>query len=562
MELYAKGQLSYLILTCMQERDFYGLDIISEISNRSNGRINLKKPSVYSNLTRMEKQGYITSYLQSSDFGPNRKYYSLTEKGRGFYSELKSYFEKNNIDVFRDFQDEVQVDDSTQPMQNVEVSTETKRNEEDDGFFDFSSLNEALESPSIEPVREVQVVEEQNVVVENKTEEISLFNLTEENVINNENVNINNSPQKTEEPSALQEPEQPKDDAVFLTNENVNDYNKRLYDISKDINKIKRKRSFADDQIAMTATDPLYVSNEKVKLNIENFKNSILENREKYQENRTNSFEYFKQKNIIETNKPVNQPSTPTLQQKKEEEAKDDAKFITSRIDVSQVERAKKIEPPKLKIVSENTKDTRLPAPKRDKTIDPSHREILNKLYLRTKDGNTSEAREDSIYDYNDLKDYYKSQNITFNIYEKSMVRSKHNTNKLYFINSLIVFLLSAIISTTLFLVFNNTALTYSKTNFLFILLPALTIIDVVYKFYNYRNYNGWIPTKIKPQWQVWLIYFIASLAVVGLNFAFGLAVKPFELFATTLVLPLAIIFIMIPLRYYLKRLLLVKFWK
>lgn len=562
MELYAKGQLSYLILTCMQERDFYGLDIISEISNRSNGRINLKKPSVYSNLTRMEKQGYITSYLQSSDFGPNRKYYSLTEKGRGFYSELKSYFEKNNIDVFRDFQDEVQVDDSTQPMQNVEVSTETKRNEEDDGFFDFSSLNEALESPSIEPVREVQVVEEQNVVVENKTEEISLFNLTEENVINNENVNINNSPQKTEEPSALQEPEQPKDDAVFLTNENVNDYNKRLYDISKDINKIKRKRSFADDQIAMTATDPLYVSNEKVKLNIENFKNSILENREKYQENRTNSFEYFKQKNIIETNKPVNQPSTPTLQQKKEEEAKDDAKFITNRIDVSQVERAKKIEPPKLKIVSENTKDTRLPAPKRDKTIDPSHREILNKLYLRTKDGNTSEAREDSIYDYNDLKDYYKSQNITFNIYEKSMVRSKHNTNKLYFINSLIVFLLSAIISTTLFLVFNNTALTYSKTNFLFILLPALTIIDVVYKFYNYRNYNGWIPTKIKPQWQVWLIYFIASLAVVGLNFAFGLAVKPFELFATTLVLPLAIIFIMIPLRYYLKRLLLVKFWK
>ena len=85
MELYAKGQLSYLILTCMQERDFYGLDIISEISNRSNGRINLKKPSVYSNLTRMEKQGYISSYLKSSDFGPNRKYYSLTEKGRGFY---------------------------------------------------------------------------------------------------------------------------------------------------------------------------------------------------------------------------------------------------------------------------------------------------------------------------------------------------------------------------------------------------------------------------------------------------------------------------------------------
>ena len=105
MELYAKGQLSFLILNCLLERDFYGLDFISEIYDKSDGRIDLKKPSVYSNLTRMEKQGYVSSYLKSSDLGPNRKYYSITEKGRSFYQELKSYFERNNIDVFRDFKD-------------------------------------------------------------------------------------------------------------------------------------------------------------------------------------------------------------------------------------------------------------------------------------------------------------------------------------------------------------------------------------------------------------------------------------------------------------------------
>ena len=53
MELYAKGQLSFLILNCLLERDFYGLDFISEIYDKSDGRIYLKKPSVYSNLTRM-----------------------------------------------------------------------------------------------------------------------------------------------------------------------------------------------------------------------------------------------------------------------------------------------------------------------------------------------------------------------------------------------------------------------------------------------------------------------------------------------------------------------------
>ena len=77
MEIYAKGQLSFLILNCLLERDFYGLDIITEIKTRSNGNIDLKKPSVYSNLTRMEKQGLVSSYMQSSELGPNRRYYSI-----------------------------------------------------------------------------------------------------------------------------------------------------------------------------------------------------------------------------------------------------------------------------------------------------------------------------------------------------------------------------------------------------------------------------------------------------------------------------------------------------
>ena len=118
MDLYAKGQLSFLILNCLLERDFYGLDFISEINNRSNGRINLKKPSVYSNLTRMEKQGYVSSYLQNSDLGPNRKYYSVTEKGRRFYNDLKDYFERNNIDVFRDFNDGNNVNDESKKLTN------------------------------------------------------------------------------------------------------------------------------------------------------------------------------------------------------------------------------------------------------------------------------------------------------------------------------------------------------------------------------------------------------------------------------------------------------------
>lgn len=529
MELYAKGQLSYLILTCLQERDFYGLDIISEISNRSNGRINLKKPSVYSNLTRMEKQGYISAYLQSSDFGPNRKYYSLTEKGRGFYQELKTYFDKNNIDVFRDFQDG-DANEAIQPIKKEPIQEKVENNEDND-FFDFSSLSSPIEDKK-EEVYTIETKQAEPEIKEDNTEE-----------------------------KVLQKEEEKQDDAVFLTNENVEEYNRRLYDISKDINKIKRKRSFADDQIAMTATAPLVEANERVKSNIEDFKSSILANREKY--NSTSSFDYFKQKETNE-NKPsiLPTPSVKAVVQPVKEEVKDDAKFITGRIDASQIEHAKKIEPPRLKIVSENTKDVRLPAPKRDKSIDPSHREILNELYSRTKDAGSVEVRQDAIYDYNDLSDYYKSQNISFNVYTKSLSKINHNTNKLYFINSVLAFLMAALLSTSLYLVFKEVYIINVKTNFLYILLPALVLIDVLYKFYNYKNYNGWKPTQIKPQWQIWLFYILTSLLVIGLNFAFGMATKPFELFATTLVLPLSLLLVMLPIRYYLKRLILVKFWR
>ena len=145
MDLYAKGQLSFLILNCLLERDFYGLDFISEIYNRSNGRINLKKPSVYSNLTRMEKQGYVSSYLQSSDLGPNRKYYSITESGRRFYSDLKDYFDRNNIDVFRDFNDGNE-DSSNQnvtspQVQQSPIHEEAFNDENEDEEAEASSSN-------------------------------------------------------------------------------------------------------------------------------------------------------------------------------------------------------------------------------------------------------------------------------------------------------------------------------------------------------------------------------------------------------------------------------------
>ena len=629
MDLYAKGQLSFLILNCLLERDFYGLDFISEIYKKSNGRIELKKPSVYSNLTRMEKQGYVSSYLKSSDLGPNRKYYSITEKGRIFYQDLKDYFDRNNIDVFRDFSETgfkadikivntnsnnmsmfdkdislSDVNDSTNELSsdNINEYNDVEKEDESDNsdYFDFSGVDEEnSDSSNTTTPSQTGTEESKNkVVYEDKvnTNTYSIKSLFTSTDINSNQKNefvdkVNEEDNKIEktndsnynkveeniafsqdvEKKDIQEEkeESKKDDGVLLSSKDVEEYNRRLYDISKDINKYKRKKSFAEDQIAIMVDNPTPISesNARTKSNIEEFKNSILENKGKYG-SQNSSYDYTKQmsyrfnretqsyQDVLSANKPKNETETSV---------KDDGKFITSRLDSTQVEHARKIEPPRLKLVGETNRERdnfKMPPPKRDTSIDPSHKEILSRLYSRTKNSASEEVREDALYDYSDLKEFYKDQNISFNVYKKPAEKTEHNTNKLYLIVSLVCFFTASVVSAVLYAIFANTSNLNTNTNFLYILLPALLIVDICVKFYNYKKYQGWMPSPMLQQWKMWLITLIAIALVVGINFICGLSPVRFAEFATTTILLMLMILVVLPFRYYLKRFLLIKYWK
>lgn len=611
MDLYAKGQLSFLILTCLLERDFYGLDLISEIYNKSNGRIELKKPSVYSNLTRMEKQGYVSSYLKNSELGPNRKYYSVTERGRSFYQDLKDYFDRNNIDVFKDFKDfeanssnTVNINETNAQYNNVNYFAQSHTDEssvdneqlqddsqqsgnkhidtEENDYFDFSGLDE--QSPEVKQddninknVTQQSLSNEdvqQTETVNNNTFQTNTYSikslLTTTNInsydkndfVNKVNVEDNKiQPQQSVTDNSNTETTTKKDDAVFLNNKDVEEYNKRLYDISKDINRYKRKKSFAEDQIAIQVdnSSPISEANERKRTNIEDFKNSILENKGK-----VDSYDYSKQMAYRFNKENRTYQDVLNGNSQKKEEKLDDGKFITGRLDVSQVEHARKIEPPRLKIITENSNrdNYNMPAPKRDKSIDPSHKEILSRLYSKTKNSGNDEIRDDAIYDYNDLKDFYDDQNISFSEYQKPAERVEHNTNKLYLIISVITFLVSSICSAILYGILAGSNLINNSTNFLYILLPALLIIDILVTFYNYKKYKSWMPKPMLQQWKIWCIALLISAVVVGLNFICGLTPARFSEFATTTFLPIILSFIIFPMRYYIKRFLLIKYWK
>lgn len=72
-----KGVLELCVLSVLKDRDCYGYELVNEISKN----IEISDGTIYPILRRLTQEGYFTTYLQESQEGPPRKYYSLTEIG-------------------------------------------------------------------------------------------------------------------------------------------------------------------------------------------------------------------------------------------------------------------------------------------------------------------------------------------------------------------------------------------------------------------------------------------------------------------------------------------------
>ncbi|AJS60943.1 PadR family transcriptional regulator [Paenibacillus sp. IHBB 10380] len=76
-----RGHVDTIILRVLCESDNYGYEIIKAISKYSHGQYELKEPSLYSSLKRLEFQKLIASYWGDESQGGRRKYYAVTPLG-------------------------------------------------------------------------------------------------------------------------------------------------------------------------------------------------------------------------------------------------------------------------------------------------------------------------------------------------------------------------------------------------------------------------------------------------------------------------------------------------
>lgn len=76
-----RGSIDAMLLRVLSARDSYGYEIIKTIAQRTGGRYELKEPSLYTSLKRLERDGCVESYWDDASQGARRKYYRITPAG-------------------------------------------------------------------------------------------------------------------------------------------------------------------------------------------------------------------------------------------------------------------------------------------------------------------------------------------------------------------------------------------------------------------------------------------------------------------------------------------------
>ena len=83
-----RGYNDTMILSILLKEPSYGYEISKQIKNITDGKYIIKETTLYSAFTRMEKNGYIESFIASGDLegnGKKRTYYRITNQGREYY---------------------------------------------------------------------------------------------------------------------------------------------------------------------------------------------------------------------------------------------------------------------------------------------------------------------------------------------------------------------------------------------------------------------------------------------------------------------------------------------
>lgn len=511
MAFTSNGQVQYLILDSLSDGSKYGLEIIEYITKKTHGGYILKKPTLYSCLTRLEKKGLVSSsFWGESEFGGKRHYYALTNEGRESLEILSKEFAGINFEVLN--QREMEEEEEQKP-----VFLEQKN------LFDYAKKEQKAPEMKKDEKEEGEVLDNQ----------IDFFTFEKE------------------------EEEKKKDDGKFLdANETLTPsqlaQNKKIYDSSSELKKYRNRKSFSDNQIEMPV---VYEKKEDdFEAKVASLKASLLASKQSHYENNDYS-------NMVNKTADVDIYTKP--QEEVAEEVKDDATFITETLDY--IPYQKRITPPNIEI---NVSDENLPAPMRDSKLEPTYNDMVSKI-MEKKAENVEKPKEvkvqkvvESFADYESLKNYYNNHGLEFKEYKHTVVERMHNTNFLKFISSIILFALSGIGCALIYWLTSATGNLMATSNFLYYTVPA---IFAVYAIILFIRYKCMVSRKASIKYNAiinWVVFLLASVVVFVLNICFGMTAETMASYLSSLLVPICALLIIFPINYYTTKIIYKKYAK
>ena len=121
-----RSNIELLILDALKDSDKYGYAIAAAIKSSTNTKNEIKQPTLYAYLKKLESKELIASYWGEESNGGRRRYYKLTEKG---INELS--LNKNKIVFDIDEQEEIQPaefkTDKPEPVNQTPVATVSQK---------------------------------------------------------------------------------------------------------------------------------------------------------------------------------------------------------------------------------------------------------------------------------------------------------------------------------------------------------------------------------------------------------------------------------------------------
>ena len=82
-----RGYNDTMILFLLMEEPSYGYEISKIIKALTNEKYIIKETTLYSAFTRLERNGFIKSFVNNDSMATRRTYYMITQSGEQYYNE-------------------------------------------------------------------------------------------------------------------------------------------------------------------------------------------------------------------------------------------------------------------------------------------------------------------------------------------------------------------------------------------------------------------------------------------------------------------------------------------